>query len=473
MKFSVSKAFSKQALSSHSWLGLLVAVFMYWVCLSGTLAVLAPDLTRWEQPGLAPVSDYDPAMLQQAYEQLVQEQREFTGLVTMRLPTPDMPRPYLSANGQSWYITENGTLGTPKSHPVTDFVAELHAELHLPHSIGELVVSVLGAMLAGLILSGLFAHRRILKDAFRLRRKGNPVQSNGDLHNRLSIWGLPFYLMIALTGAYFGLAGPLNSLYADAFYEGDQMALFADVYGGVPEATAYNGELDLTAAFRQLQQLDPKARPLFITFENAGQSDQYLLVGARHMDKFIYSEQYRFDAMGNFLDKVGFADGQAGQEAIFSVYRLHFGHFGGPLVLMLYIGLGLALTVITVSGIKLWLAKRKHTDIINDCWVAVVWGTPVAFVGAMLVHWAGLVSMTPAFWGLLVLTFTYSSFVQQPARVKQQLVGLSALAVFIMVTVHLIRFEGIYTDPMAVYLSAGWVAVAVALACYWHRLRKA
>ena len=473
MTFSVSKAFSKQALASHSWLGLLVAVFMYWVCLSGTLAVLAPDLTRWEQPEVAPVTDYEPAELQQAYQQLVQEQREFTGLVTMRLPTPDSPRPYLSANGQSWYITENGTLGRPKSHPVTNFIAELHAELHLPHSVGELLVSVLGAMLAGLILSGLFAHRRILKDAFRLRRKGNPVQSSGDLHNRLSVWGLPFHLMIALTGAYFGLAGPLNSLYADAFYDGDQMALFADVYGGVPEVTAYNGKLDLPATFRQLEQLDPQAQPLFITFENAGQPDQYLLVGARHMDKFIYSEQYRFDAMGNFLDKVGFADGEAGQEAIFSVYRLHFGHFGGPLVLLLYIGLGLALTIITVSGIKLWLAKRKHTDMINDCWVAVVWGTPVAFVAATLIQWTGLMSITPAFWGLLVALFAYSGFIQQPERVKKQLVGVSAVAVLLMVIVHLIRFGGVYTDPMAVYLSAGWVMVAVALACYWRRLPRA
>lgn len=470
MTFSVSKAASKQAMGSHSWLGLLVAVFMYWVCLSGTLAVLAPDLTRWEQPQIAPGVSYDPVMLQKAYEQLLSEHDSFTGLVTMRLPTPDVPKAYLSANGQAWFITEQGTLSTPKSHPVTDFIAELHAELHLPHSIGELVVSVLGVMLTGLIISGIVAHRRILKDAFRLRRQGNPVQSDADLHNRLSVWGLPFYLMIALTGAYFGLAGPLNKYYAEVLYEGDQMALFADVYGGVPAAPAYNGKLDLPEAFRQLHQQAPSAQPLFITFEKAGQDDQYLLMGARHHDKFIYSEQYRFDAMGNYLDKVGFAGGEPGQEAIFSVYRLHFGHFGGPLVLLVYIGLGFALTVITISGINLWLRKRHQTDVVNDYWVAVVWGTPVAFACAALLHWTGFVAVTGAFWAMLALLAVYSAIKRNPAQVRRQLVAASALTILLMAAVHWLRFDLAYTDPMAGFINVGWVVIALLLGGYWRSL---
>ncbi len=44
----------RSVLSSHSILGLAFAAIIYIVCLTGTVAVFAPDLERWEVPG-API----------------------------------------------------------------------------------------------------------------------------------------------------------------------------------------------------------------------------------------------------------------------------------------------------------------------------------------------------------------------------------------------------------------------------------
>lgn len=472
MNLSITRAFSQRSLKSHSWLGLFSAVLLFWICLSGTLAVFSQELVRWEQPTIDEPLDYDAAALQRAYQQVLAEQDQFEGLTTLRLPTVDLPRTFINANGQSWYINEDGSLGPKKHHPFTDMIAELHAELHLPHSIGMIVVSVFGALLTALILTGVFAHRRLFKDAFRWRRGGNGQQQEVDLHNRLSVWGLPFHLMIALTGAYFGLALLMTNFYAETQYDGDEMALFADVFGGTPAVRSYNGEMDLPHALTELKRIAPEAQPLFITFERPGEADQYLLLGAQHHDKLIYSEQYRFDAMGNYIDAVGYADGDAGQEAIFSVYRLHFGHFAGEWMKIVYGVLGLALTVICVSGVNLWLRKRQHEDALSDYWAAVVWGTPLAMTVAALVSVLSGFSATVTFWVALMLTIVYSALREQPKRVTQQLITATVLGLVVLVVSHIALFGVSLSQPAALWINGGLLLTALLLLPVLRRHRS-
>lgn len=463
MKFSLSSAFTQRSLKSHSWLGLFVGVLMYWVCLSGTLAVFVQELSRWEQPTVHESLSYEPVELQKAYQQMLAEQDELKGLTTLRLPSEDFPRPFLNANEKSWYISDEGSLGPFKHHPVTDLIAELHAELHLPHTFGMLIVSLLGVMLSALIISGLLAHRRIFKDAFRWRRGGVAHQQEADLHNRLSVWGLPFHLMIALTGAYFGLAIYLAGFYAETEYQGNQAQLFDDVFGATPDVKSYHGEMDIPKALSELKQIAPDAKPLFITFERPGQDNEYLLIGAQHTDKLIYAEQYRFDAMGNYINAVGYADGYAGQEAIFSVYRLHFGHYASEWMKLIYGLLGFALTVISVSGINLWLKKRQKEDAVNDYWAAIVWGTPLAIAVSALASLVTSVSVITLFWLAIVLSAIYGAVIRNPGKLRKHLVLLTAFGLIGLVFLHVMKFGVSAEQPAAIWVNAGLVTVAVTL----------
>jgi len=468
-KLSVSPAFSKQALSSHSWLGLLVGIFMYLVCLSGTIAVFGQELLRWEQPQVADSVHYEPEAIQAGYEQLLREDAEARSEdhIVIRLPTIDLPRASVSTHDASWYINGDGTLGERKAHPVTDFISELHASLHLPESIGETLVSVLGAMLAALIVSGVFAHRRIFKDAFSWRRQGNTQRKEVDLHNRLSVWGLPFHLMIALTGAYFGLASFMTANYADAIYDGDQMAVFADIYGGVPKVEQDSTKLDIPAALANLEaEVAPGTQPIFITVEGVGTPEQFMLIGSQHMDRLIYSEQYRFDSSGRFIDQVGYDGGQAGQAAIFSVYRLHFGHFGSEFVKFLYGLLGLALTVISVSGINLWLQKRGKQDALNHLWLGLVWGTPLAVTLAALLQFVFALPIMLTFWGALVALLVLALRMADLVRCKRVLVLATVLALALLVLVHVWLFGPAALAGNALLVNAALLLTAAALARY-------
>lgn len=470
MKLSVSPALSKQSLKSHSWLGLLVSVIMFLVCFSGTVAVFNQEIQRWEQPFVYESLDYQASTIQTAYETLLTEHPDqLSDHIIIRLPTPDLPRTSITTDHQSWFINEDGSLGAIKSQPFTDFIATLHEALHLPETYGVLLVSLMGALLTALIISGVMAHRRIFKDAFSFRGKSNPQAREIDLHNRLSVWGLPFHLMIALTGAYFGLASYLTGFYSDALYDSDPMALFADLYGGIPQVTDQPLVLNIPRAMEQLKEVSPGTQPIFITVEEVGTESQYMLIGSQHMDKLIYSEQYRFDASGNYLDKVGYADGEPGQGAVFSVYRLHFGHFGGEFVKVLYGLLGLALTAVSVSGINIWLKKRGKRDAINNLWLGLVWGSPVALALAGIAQIGLQLSAIPVFWLSVVAAMAYAQLRDAPVRVRSQLIGLSVLTLLALVLVHLLRFWPSALEPIALLVNGSLVGIAVLLAVYWYK----
>ena len=78
------------------------------------------------------------------------------------------------------------------------------------------------------------------------------------------------------------------------------------------------------------------------------------------------------------MGRSDYSDGPVGRQVIYSSYRIHFGNYGGVPVKILYGLLGLSLTVISATGINIWLARRKTRDYLNDLWIGTIWGAPAA-----------------------------------------------------------------------------------------------
>jgi uncharacterized iron-regulated membrane protein len=173
------------------------------------------------------------------------------------LPTEAVPRMRIATENESWFLNADGSMAEEERNDWTEMLLDLHLYLHLPKSWGMIVVSALGAMLCALIISGLVAHPRIFRDAFNLRTSGSRHLEQADIHNRLSVWGLPFHLMIAITGAYFGLALPLLAILADASYDGDREAVVASVFGEEPDLHQDPGPMAIESALLQMKTLAP------------------------------------------------------------------------------------------------------------------------------------------------------------------------------------------------------------------------
>lgn len=436
MKFS--SVLVKQSLSSHSWLGLAVSVLMYIVCLTGTLCVVYPQLQRWEQANMPESADYDIAAVERALNLAVADESLLTDHLYLYLPTEDAPRLSLANERKEWLINSDGTLGETVHHPWTEFLINMHVYLTIPGTAGLILVSMLGAMLCALIVSGILAHPSIFRDAFKFRLGKGSRLEQVDIHNRLSVWGTPFYLLIAITGAYFGLVIPVLGA-VSAVTGKNPVEIQASVFGEEPEVYQ-RGDLQLVTAFDAMKGIDPEAKPFRVILHDAGSPEQFFEILASHPQRMIYSETYRFDATGNYLGKVGFSDGEPGRQIVYSMYYLHFGHFAGYISKTIYFLLGLGLTVVSVTGINIWLRKRSHRDALNELWVSVVWGVPLALLVAMVTSFtAGFVSV-PLFWANLVAVMIYCLRARDERICKRQLHIANAIAVALVLVLHGIHF---------------------------------
>ncbi len=435
-----AKSFVKRSVAGHSWLGLLTGAFMYLICMSGTLAVFHQEFERWEQPNVEEYRDYDVQLLESAYLDFIDSHPEETGHLHLVFPKSGIPRVVVENDHVARFVNQDGTLGEFENLAWTKMLVKLHAYLSLPNTLGLIVVSIFGVLLLSLILSGFLAHPRVLKDAFRFRRGGSKQLERVDIHNRLSVWGAPFHIMIALTGAYFGLASVVVIVIASVFHGGDQDIVVGKVFGQEPELSQDLRPANIIGAMENFSLIAPKASPLFLTIHEPDTSGQFIEIYAQHPGRLIYSENYRFDIQGNYLGKAGFSDGEFGRQFLYSTYRLHFGEFGGFSVKILYFVLGLSLTIISVTGINLWLEKRRHRDLINDVWLGFVWASPAALCLAAIAQIIFGLSATVTFWVTYSLFCCYSGWRREESESRRNFQFLSAASLLALVLLYSANF---------------------------------
>lgn len=455
----------KSSLSGHAALGLTAAVFLYLICLTGTLIVFAAQLARWEQPNIVESDTVTPALVAKTLANYIETAKPSPDQsVFINFPSEEMPRFSLRSNGQSYFVNADASLGESPEHEWTEFIEELHTTLHLPHEIGTIFVSIFAVILMALIVSGLLAHPRIFKDAFRLRLGGNPRLQFADIHNRLGIWALPFHLMIAVTGSVFGLVSILALVAAPVYYDGDRGAIIDDVYGSDPVVTAPLQPLQVGKVLEYIEKTHPDATPFYLVAHKVGTENQFMEFGAILPGRLVFSELYRFNADGSFINSQELSSGPVGRQVMYSIYRLHFGQFGGLWVRFAYFFLGLSLTVIAATGVSIWLKRRGGHNWVNDMWCAVVWGAPAAMLTALLAVFAGM----PALLVFIVSQFlllVYALRMQDKQQLRAQLqrlnAGLIAMALLVYGVIHVASL--LQPIVLAVNVSAFAIALLMLL----------
>ncbi len=464
MNLAPASAIVKSSLAGHSWIGLVAGGLTYLVCLSGTLAVFYQELERWEQPSVEERTGYEPAAVEKALENLAARVPELPEHVYVTLPSPAMPRLIVSTDREGWFVDRDGLLGEAAAHDWTHLLLNLHIYLHLPSTVGLVLVSSLGALLFGLIASGFLAHPSIFKDAFSLRILGSRQLEQTDIHNRLSVWGAPFHVVIALTGAYFGLVSPLLSVVASAYHRGDERAVSASVFGDEPALDQKVAPPEIARALRNLETVAPQGTPILVTLHGPGTPRQFIEVFATHPGRLIYSENYRFDTRGVYLGKAGFSDGELGRQIVYSSYRAHFGHFGGFPVKVAYAVLGLALTVVSVTGVNIWLARRKARDYLDDLWAGLVWGAPAGLaLTAVTEVLIGLPS-TLLFWLALGASAAWALRRRDEVKSARELRAASALLLSVLLVGYLLKFGIAALSPAAFGVNGVLLAAALTMA---------
>jgi len=437
---NISPKLVKSSLSSHSWMGLLVGGLMYIICLSGTLVVFYEEIERWEQPDVYESLEFDAQKLQDGFNAYINSGADITDHMYLVFPSEALPRAKVSGDFEGRYINEDGSLGPDATDDLSGLLTGLHINLHLPVNIGVIVVSAIGALLCALIITGFLSHPSIVKDAFKLRAGGKGRLGQVDMHNRLSVWGAPFHLMIAMTGAYYGLVLLVVAMFAFAM-EGETVeSITAKAYPPEPVLVNQSANYQIARAVDQVRELAPDGKLLYMIVHDAGSDSRFMEFYIQKPGLLAWSENYRFDTSGNYLDTAGYTEGPVMQQLLYSVYRIHFGNFSGLITKLCYMILGLSLTVVSATGINIWLEKRKYRDALNLIWPGVVWGTPLALAVASFTQVVLQLASAPIFWGVMVVTMTAGIFLGEELRYKRILQSLTAAALLILVMAYSLRF---------------------------------
>jgi uncharacterized iron-regulated membrane protein len=192
MRLVPESATVKRALSAHAAVGLLAGALLYIVCLSGTVAVFFEEWQRIEQPKAPEMTSIAPDALQRGITNVLAQEagKPHTTHLYVHLPVRALPRATITTDHQAVHLDALGTIAGKEEVAWSDFLVELHYILNIPGLIGITIVGMLGVMMLALALSGVIAHPRIFRDAFRLRARDSNGLALADWHNRLSVWTL-------------------------------------------------------------------------------------------------------------------------------------------------------------------------------------------------------------------------------------------------------------------------------------------
>jgi uncharacterized iron-regulated membrane protein len=478
--------FVRAMLAGHSALGIAFAALIYIVCLTGTLAVFLHELYRWEQPD-APVAEQSLTaeaagrILQATYDKALAANSAHDVFISG--PSPVQKRVIANFHDHDtggeghWLANGDGNLVVEHHAPWSEFVGGLHMHLHLPRTWGLLLVGLTGVALLSSLISGLLSHPRLFKDAFALRWGGARRLEQADLHNRLGVWGLPFHVVVSTTGALLGLSTLIVGVLALAAYDGDSEKAFATILG--PHATENETAApvpDIAAMIRQVQAKQPDAEFVSANIQHIAKAGQVVHLGMRTPGHLAMANTYYFDGSGKPLGDGGLETGTVGQQILGALQPLHFGWFGGFPIKIAYGVLGLALTVVTHSGIAIWLSRRREqgrpAPVWEKVWPAVTWGQPFAIAAAALAAFsAGGTYTLPAYLAVTLLTLLAAPLAPSAAHVTRSLRGLTGIAILAAIALHASLWFARATDP-AYPWAAGTMAITgllVLASAFRHR----
>lgn len=313
--------------SLHRWPGLIAALLLCVIALSGTALSLFPALESASSPAVPAISVAELAARVQAAEPTVEQIRQApSGRITAYYYEGDQPAAAVIDP------STGAAIGSADTSAVQRWLTNLHRSLFLDDA-GRIVAAIGAAAMLALSISGL---------ALLARRAGGwrhifaspRGRGDGRLHASIARFSVAGLMLSSLTALW----------------------MTASTFGFVPEgagAPAFpadvSGRTGLAPASIELLQRTPVSDLRKLTFPVAGDKNDVFTL------KTTAGEGYIDQGTGALL---AWSDAGAWASVSEFIVMLHTGQ--GASVLGLLLGLSaLAVPVMSWSGIRLWLAGRK------------------------------------------------------------------------------------------------------------------
>jgi uncharacterized iron-regulated membrane protein len=360
----------------HTWTGLLLGWVLYAMFLTGTVSYFRDEISQWMRPELPAVKTL-PELADVA-------QRVNATLSTLAAGSPqwsfELPTTR-SGVASAFWRTPGGAAGKrvfqdATFDPVTgqkvvardtlggDFFYRFHFQFYyLPPLWGRWLAGLAAMFMLVAIISGVITHKKIFVDFFTFRW-GKGQRSWLDAHNALSVFGLPFHLMITYTG--------LVTLMAMYMPWGAQTAirtpvqkqeLAAQMSAFIQPGTPSHIKAPLAPVDAMVRAAEARwghGNVARVTVTQGGDANARVAVARGESSRVSISPQYLlFDGVTGKLLEVKDGVGAAA-ETRGVLYALHLGRFSDLQLRWLYFIVSLGGTAMVGTGLVMWTVKRRQ-----------------------------------------------------------------------------------------------------------------
>lgn len=381
--------------NTHTVSGIVISIALYVIFLAGAFALFMENINHWEinERGESAnvIVDYDRVLDEVAAQGYQMHGRSFMidghqeKITISSRPLRDTTLAKNSLHLLSDSVSRGGINMAFDAHSYAvskakgkqmqkaqlgHFLFELHYFNQIPR-VGILLSGLVSLFFLFAIITGLIIHwDKILSYFFTFRLKATLKNLWTDAHTTLSIIGLPYQLMFALTGTVFGLSVLLFLPFAKVLYNGDNVAMLEDVFPS-PATRQYEmlGYSDSAVSINPLvvktvnQVPEESKKHITVSIKNYHDANAHLVVNVindqptsffntvesiyRLSDGALVHEKQEQDLPPYAVGMVEF------------LHKIHFGHYGGNFIKVLYFLMALLTCLVIISGVMVWLKARS------------------------------------------------------------------------------------------------------------------
>jgi len=350
----------------HKWTSLVCTIFLLSECITGLPLIFGEEIFDLTHKHIRP-ADTPPSAVAASLDNMVAMGRHlYPGLKVLFVGwDEDEPRVFLDLSpsydpkpGEDHNLVFDaytGKLLEEQNIPIgwVDYAFKLHTELFAGFP-GELFLGLMAILFVASLVSGAVVYGPFMRKlAFgTLRKEQHPRVRWFDLHNLIGIVTLMWALVVGLTGAINTLSAPLFGL-----WRAQELPRLLAPYQGRPMPAQF---ASVDAAVTEAQHALPGMKVTSVVFPNpVDSSPRHYVIWTRGVTP-VTSQLFTPALIDVETGNLTVAKALPWYLRALEVSRpLHFGNYGGLPLKIVWGVFDLALIAVLISGLYLWLTRRK------------------------------------------------------------------------------------------------------------------
>ncbi|MBA4852488.1 PepSY domain-containing protein [Emticicia sp. BO119] len=357
---------NRQLFRIHSWFGLINGFFLILLGLSGSALVFKKEIDDWANKELLTVQQQQKRLpLDYFYEDIAKRYPAIDGIAWINPDdAPDKAfnfRLYLNDARITSYdlglITYDPFTGRilreGELQNLTPSAIEWIYQYHFSIQVGvpgAAFVGLLGLCIIISIITGFIIYKKHIIQVLTFRIKINRKSwrtITSDLHRIVGVWALFFNIIIAFTGFWLNLFAFEPKVWANEM---------------IPTKPNTLAKHSLDSLFKQALIEMPDLTPQYVYLPTQP-NKKFFVRGAVKGEAAIWAgnNSIQFNPQTGELISVNLiADENLWNKIEATFYSLHIGSYGGGLIRVIYVFVGLTPGFLSITGFLLWRRRRKR-----------------------------------------------------------------------------------------------------------------